>query len=533
METLSPLLLAVWRETCRHIELGEAMERIAPLLAPAIPAQAMLVRHVAVDRSVMETLAAVELAGTEQAAMPRSEMAPEVLDGMLAWWHLRRVRHAAADVIIRELPALLPPETSGDVIAVPLACEHGLFAVMILVSRKGVVFTEGHQQLALALAEPLAVAVENDRRLKELVALREKVEAENRRLLSKLGRSDLSETIVGSESGLREVMERATLVARADVPVLLLGETGSGKEVIARAVHRGSRRAEGPFLRVNCGAIPAELVDSELFGHEKGSFTGASAIRKGWFERADGGTLFLDECGELTPAAQVRLLRVLQDGTFERVGGEKQLHVDVRVIAATHRNLQGMVREGTFREDLWYRLAVFPVHLPPLRDRREDIPAMAIHFAARAAARYGLRPCNPTEEDMHLLLNYSWPGNARELGAVMERAAILGNGHSLDVATALGNVPALPAATSPPAQRAPAAVASSSASRETVVTLDEANRRHIQSALAATDGQIEGHRGAAKILGINPHTLRARMRKLGIAWQTFRPSGDGPSSATS
>ncbi len=183
-------------------------------------------------------------------------------------------------------------------------------------------------------------------------------------------------------------MERANLVSRADIPVLILGETGSGKEVVARAIHKQSGRSSGPFLRVNCGAIPPELVDSELFGHEAGSFTGATGLRKGWFERADKGTLFLDECGELPLAAQVRLLRILQDGTFERVGGEKQLQVDVRVVAATHRNLQAMVGEGTFREDLWYRLAVFPIKLPPLRDRPEDIPAW--QGISRCVPRNGL-----------------------------------------------------------------------------------------------------------------------------------------------
>ncbi len=215
-------------------------------------------------------------------------------------------------------------------------------------------------------------------------------------------------------------MERANLVSRADIPVLILGETGSGKEVVARAIHKQSGRVNKPFLRVNCGAIPPELVDSELFGHEPGSFTGATALRKGWFERADQGTLFLDECGELPLAAQVRLLRILQDGTYERVGGEKQLHVDVRVVAATHRNLQAMVGEGTFREDLWYRLAVFPIKLPPLRDRLEDIPALAAHFAQRASKRFGLPPRAPTPNDVNLLAAYPWPGNVRELASVME-----------------------------------------------------------------------------------------------------------------
>src|SRR5262249_330570 len=198
-----------------------------------------------------------------------------------------------------------------------------------------------------------------DRRLHELARLREAAEADRRALLSRLQRQDVSDAIIGAESGLRTVMERIEQVARTDAPVLILGETGSGKEVAARAIHTRSRRADGPFLRVNCGAIPTDLVDSELFGHERGSFTGAVSSRKGWFERADGGTLCLDEVGELPAAAQVRLLRVLQDGTFQRVGGQQVLTVDVRIVAATHRDLRAHVRAGSFREDLWYRISVF------------------------------------------------------------------------------------------------------------------------------------------------------------------------------
>jgi transcriptional regulator with GAF, ATPase, and Fis domain len=365
------------------------------------------------------------------------------------------------------------------------------------------------------------------------VALREKIEAENRSLLSKLGRNDLSDAIVGAESGLRSVMDRVGLVARADIPVLILGETGSGKEVVARAIHKQSRRAGGPFMRVNCGAVPPELVDSELFGHERGSFTGATALRKGWFERADQGTLFLDECGELPPAAQVRLLRILQDGTFERVGGEKQLHVDVRVVAATHRNLQAMVADGTFREDLWYRLAVFSIELPPLRDRLEDIPALATHFALRAAKRFGLPACTPSPHDMNLLAGYLWPGNVRELAAVIERAAILGDGRRLDVATALGVTPAVASSAFASDLVPPTSDSADQTihqpleplAKPATDALDSAIRRHIEAALEHTHGRIEGPRGAAKLLAINPHTLRAKMRKLKIDWQRYRPPG--------
>jgi transcriptional regulator with GAF, ATPase, and Fis domain len=319
-------------------------------------------------------------------------------------------------------------------------------------------------------------------------------------------------------------MEKIDLVAPSDAPVLVLGETGTGKEVVARAIHTRSRRASGPFLRVNCGAIPSELVDSELFGHERGSFTGAVGERKGWFERADGGTLFLDECGELPLAAQVRLLRILQDGSFERVGGERSLHVDVRIVAATHRDLQSLVSEGLFRQDLWYRIAVFPIHLPPLRARPGDIPSLAAHFALRAAKRLGTAPLVPTAEDIHLLVSYPWPGNVRELAAVIERAAILGGGHGLDMAQALGIASARPQQSNPvnASIHSPAVTETPAGKEDEWLTLDAAMARHIEAALRRTHGRIEGKRGAAEILAINPHTLRARMRKLGIKWAGFR-----------
>ena len=360
--------------------------------------------------------------------------------------------------------------------------------------------------------------MENDRRLREMAALREAAEADKRSLLTRLGRKALADTVVGADSGLRMVMDCVELVARSDVPVLIVGETGTGKELVARLIHNRSPRASGPFIRVNCGAIPSELIDSQLFGHERGAFTGAVETRQGWFERADGGTLLLDEMGELPPAAQVRLLRILQDGWLERVGGHSPVHVDVRIVAATHRDLAAMVAAGKFREDLWYRIAVFPIPLPPLRERKQDIPSLAAHFAERAATRFGLPLVAPSPQDIALLQDYPWPGNIRELATVIDRAAILGNGRRLEVATALGadRVPA-----SAPPEIEPALPADA-APRPRVLPLDEAMKRHIESALTATHGRIEGPFGAARLLEINPHTLRARMRKLGIVWKQFR-----------
>ena len=344
-----------------------------------------------------------------------------------------------------------------------------------------------------------------------------------RQLLQRLGeerktfrlkRAGLNEAIVGADAGLREVMAAVLQVARADAPVLILGETGTGKEVVARAVHAHSRRANGPILRVNCGAIPPELIDSELFGHERGSFTGAVGTRKGWFERADGGTLFLDEIGELPLVAQVRLLRVLQDGSFQRVGGERAMNVDVRLVAATNRDLRQAVRAGTFREDLWFRIAVFPIPLPPLRERLQDIPALAAHFSLRAAERLGLPPRMPDATDLALLAAYAWPGNIRELASVIERAAILGDGRRLEVARALGVSPPMPAA------------ASKAAAGPSPATLSDVIGERIEAALGQCHGRVEGPFGAARLLGLNPNTLRSKMRKLGIDGKRFRsPTG--------
>jgi transcriptional regulator with GAF, ATPase, and Fis domain len=530
MDAFSPLLLELWREVCRHIEIGESVERLAPILARHLPAGFLIVRHFDISHSRLETVATGLCQPGTVAFPPRSELSPHDLDRLLVWCRRTRNLRLDASKVMSQLPGLLPAGMQGAVLAGPLNTEQTPLGVLIFGAHARTGFSAKDEKLLRALLEPFTVAMENDLRVRELNSLREALEADKRSLLSRLGRTDLSDAIVGAEAGLRSVMEQVDLVAHSDVPVLILGETGSGKEVVARAIHNRSPRAAKPFLRVNCGAIPPELIDSELFGHEPGSFTGAVAVRKGWFERADGGTLFLDECGELPLAAQVRLLRILQDGSFERVGGERQLTVHVRVIGATHRDLHAMVADKKFREDLWYRLAVFPIRLPPLRDRKEDIPPLAAHFALRAAKRLGTRPLAPGPEDIAALLSYPWPGNVRELSAVMERAAILGEGKTLEVARALGVAYAphdSPRGDGriPIAPRAPhtASFGNEPQMPSELATLNHAMVRQIEQALVRTHGRIEGPHGAARILGINPHTLRARMRKLGVNWRRFRP----------
>jgi transcriptional regulator with GAF, ATPase, and Fis domain len=519
LETVQQLLLSVWQEACRHIDISQSTTNIASLLLPHIPVEQVLVRRIDAIRPCLETVA-VGLAGREpDLADARTDCSAAEIQSLLAWCRQKKVTHREGNSgVPKELAQLVFGRYDGDVLAGPLGDPAGHFGLLLFLPATDRPFNEQHTALAQLLLEPFSAALENDLRLREMAALSEAAEADKRSLLTRLGRKTLGDTIVGVESGLHAVMERVELVARSDAPVLIFGETGTGKELVARAIHNRSARHQGPFDRVNCGAIPSELIDSQLFGHERGAFTGAVEARRGWFERAHGGTLFLDEIGELPLAAQVRMLRILQDGWMERVGGEKAIHVDVRIIAATHRDLAAMVAEGRFREDLWYRIAVFPIVLPPLRERREDIAQLARHFAERAATRFGLAPAAPTPDDMALLTAYSWPGNVRELGAVIDRAAILGDGKRLEVAKALGIGADSSGATleierpRPPARR-PAGP---------IEPLNAVIRQHIEAALAVARGRIEGRQGAAALLQINPHTLRAKMRKLGIDWATFR-----------
>jgi hydrogenase-4 transcriptional activator len=503
--------LLVWRTLAVHPDLSESVRGLTAVLARDIPVLGLVVLRLDLPQRQTRVVAMDWTDQPTYAIPPRLRLVDGQVERILAWHRsgeARRGRPGQDDV----LHALWPAQESHDIWVAPLGREGDGPAVLLLFIREGPMSPEQERSLS-QIVEPLAVALDNHHRLHELKRLNEAAEADKRGLLERLDRQELAGVIIGAETGLAEVMQKVRLVGPTETPVLILGETGSGKEVIARAIHACSPRHGGPMVRVNCGAIPPGLVDSELFGHERGGFTGAVATRHGWFERADGGTLFLDEIGELTLDAQVRLLRVLQDMTIERVGGTEAISVDVRVVAATHCALDDLVRVGRFRRDLWYRLSVFPLHLPPLRAREQDIPSLAAHFAAQVGRRLHGWPLVPSPEDVEALLSYDWPGNVRELAAVIERAAILGDGRALHVGAALGK--------SPIGIPRDAAV---TAEPPGFAQLGDVIRDHIEKALRRSRGQVEGRAGAAALLGVNPHTLRARMRTLGIKWERFRTS---------
>ncbi len=510
------VLLNVWREVCRHIDIGDSIKRITDLLEEHLPVGVVMVQRFDLTRKSLETVASGIIGDEQVPVEPRWNWTDSKTEELTEWCNNGKLGRCEVNGCASEIMRLIVPEEKGrDIVAYPLAGLDGSYGALVLIAKRKKVFNDEHMGLIKVLIDPFSAALENDRRLREMAVLRDAAEADRQSLLTRLGREKLGDSIIGLQSGLREVMERVDLVARSDVPVLIFGETGSGKELIARTIHNRSPRSSGAFIRVNCGAIPQELIDSQLFGHEKGAFTGAASMHRGWFERADGGSLLLDEIAELPPAAQVRLLRVLQDGWFERVGGHEPIHVDVRIVAATHRDLAGMVAEGRFREDLWYRIAVFPIVLPPLKRRREDIPEIARHFARRAATRFGLAEVMPSDQDIAIMTSYDWPGNVRELAAVIDRAAILGNGTRLEVAKALGGISPLILSDD---RTRPVDVNLSSAT----TSLNNTIRLHIESVLGRTKGRIEGSNGAAKLLEINPNTLRAKIRKLGIDMKRFR-----------
>ncbi len=382
--------------------------------------------------------------------------------------------------------------------------------------------TDGERSLLQGLGAVASLGILNARLFEEIAderSRRARMNLKQRQLRHEVGhlRSEIrgvlaQGAVVGQSAALLQVLEQVQLVASADTTVLLLGETGTGKELFARAIHDGSRRARNVFLPVNCAAMPPTLLETELFGHEKGAFTGAVDRKPGKFEMADGGTLFLDEIGDLPHEAQAKLLRVLQDGQIHRVGGTRPISVNVRLVAATNQDLAARMEQGLFRADLYYRLSVFPICLPPLRERPDDIPLLVEHFVGHFASRLHTARPRVLREAMERLGDYEWPGNVRELQNVVERAVLLARG---------GEITPEMIPLSPPRASAAPAEAAAPAERPLGRPADhlsfaEAERRAILQSLAATGWRISGPRGAAEALGLKPTTLHAKMKRLGI-----------------
>jgi formate hydrogenlyase transcriptional activator len=379
---------------------------------------------------------------------------------------------------------------------VPLMVRGRAIGALLLASFTSNRYSSDDVPLVEEVAKQIALAVDNMQAYEEISRLRGQLEAENRYLQEEIKSDYNFEEIVGQSPALKRVFKAIETVAPAGTTVLILGETGTGKELVARALHNLSSRRGKALVKVNCAALPSGLIESELFGHEKGAFTGAVARKIGRFELAHGGTLFLDEIGDLPLELQPKLLRVLQEGEFERVGASDTTTVDVRVITATNRDLERAVGEGRFRPDLYYRLNVFPIQLPPLRERKEDLPLLVRYLAMRYGARLAKRIPAVSRETMDVLEAYPWPGNIRELENVIERAMILSEGAELDVSGSL------------PTRRGGAGAG--------VRTLEDIQREYIRLVLEQTGWRVSGRGGAAELLGMKPTTLEARMKKLGI-----------------
>jgi formate hydrogenlyase transcriptional activator len=435
----------------------------------------------------------------QRQVMLRCEMRLTINDGTEIYCRLQSIA-----VSVRDKPGYILTSIVDDTIRKQLEEElqKSNDKLESIVNERTKELTSTNEQLLQEIDERKVVEESLHSALEEIKELKERLQAENTYLQQEVAREYNFGEIIGQSNAISYVFFRVEQVAPQDTTVLLLGETGTGKGVVARAIHSRSARKDRQMITVNCTAMPANLIESELFGRERGAFTGADARQMGRFELADGGTIFLDEIGEMPLELQSKLLRVVQDGEFERLGSPRTIKVKVRIIAASNRNLEEEIKSGRFREDLFYRLNVFPITIPPLRQRKEDIPLLVHHFVAKFNKKIGKKIDSVSKETMNALQEYHWPGNVRELESVIERAVITSQGNALQVLDRFENYRK-----------------EEVQSGDDIKALVELEQDHILQVLQKTGWRIEGQTGAAVLLGINPSTLRARMRKYGIRRQ--------------
>ncbi|HWP64355.1 MAG TPA: sigma 54-interacting transcriptional regulator [Candidatus Limnocylindria bacterium] len=509
-------LLEINQSTTRHLERCELFAALARCVKPLLPTERFGIEV----PTGPETLRVHVLALDRPSSSPMIEEFPSA-GTACRWSQENRSRYVAGarEELRHRFPttfAVMEREGMESLCALPLLREERSFGALFFMSIARDAYHTIPVELLERVASAVAVACDNCFAYEEVRQLRDRLATENVYLQEEIRQEHNFREIVGRSPAIANVLSLVETVASTPSTVLILGETGTGKELIARAIHDRSPRRDRPLVKVNCSAISAGLVESELFGHVKGAFTGAVETRIGRFEVADGGTIFLDEIGELPLDTQVKLLRVLQEREFEPVGSNRPRQVDVRVIAATNRDLAEEVTRGRFRADLYYRLNVVPIVVPPLRQRSGDVPLLAHLFLDRFARQFGRRIDGISNATMARLMAYPWPGNVRELQNVMERAVVLAQGPILEFGAEL--LPTVGPSTAHPAPAAPPAVAS--ARDANGKTLEEVSRAHIVETLVATNWVIDGPRGAAAVLGVNPSTLRSRIKKLGIRRST-------------
>ena len=518
------LILEVAKAASSHLELAEVLESLIVALKPTSRFDAIAVFVIEGEYVRLHSLH-VERVGRRPGESVESVIArvastvnpapKPVLKQPLSGHHVSEVASSRKPYVSTDLEFQKRfPEDERlfqfgvrSYISLPLLKRGEMLGAVDFVSFEKRNFDRGEVQLLQDVSEIVSIAVSNALAFEEINALKEQLQAENRLLQDEIVQRSIFEEIVGSSQSLRNVLAAIDRVAPTDSTVLITGQTGTGKELIAHAIHRRSPRSGRALVKVNCAALPSELIASELFGHEKGAFTGALQQRIGRFEAANGGTIFLDEIGELTPEMQIALLRVLQEKEFERVGGNRTIQADVRVIAATNRDLQRHVAEGRFRSDLYYRLNVFPIHAPSLKERIDDIPILVDYFISRFATRMGKRIHQIDRRTLETFERYSWPGNIRELQNVIERGVILADGEVFRLEP--GTLPR-------DSQNSSEAPASESSNTR------EQQKAQIEAVLKETRGRIAGPDGAAARLGIPASTLESRIKTLKVNKHLFR-----------